>query len=129
MLTLPLDVDSLPHLGAAEPTDADVQRALSRTHLVRGRTALMQDLDLAWSIALDRRAVDLEAYVGDLMVWSATLSRDQPCATWRDSQGRFKEELTFCVDLELGEITVTGDACVFAGGTWKCYRFPTAVLA
>lgn len=129
MPVLPLDVDSLPHLDAVDIADADLQSALARTHLLRGRAAIVPGLDLAWSLSLDRRAVALEVQARGLVVWSATLPYGQPCASWQGNQGLFKEELTFCVDFGRGEITATGDVCVLAGATWRCHRFPTVVLA
>ena len=128
-LPLPLTMDSLPHLGVADTAAVDPQHLLASTHLLRGRTTLVPGLDLAWSVALDHRTSALEVQVRGLTVWSTTLSHGQPCASWQGNQGLFKEDVTFCVDLERGEVTVTGDICILDGDAWKCHRFPTVVLA
>jgi hypothetical protein len=125
---LVLDADSLPHLGAPDAGNTDLRRVLASTRLVGGRATILPDLDLDWSISLDRQAVALEVQARGLAVWSATLSHDQPCVSWQGNQGPFKEDVTFCVDLGRGEITITGDVCVLDRGTWRCHRFPTHVL-
>jgi hypothetical protein len=69
MKALALDVDSLPHLDAVGFTDADLQSALARTHLIRDRVELVPGLDLVWSISLDHRTVAVEVQAGGLAVF------------------------------------------------------------
>jgi hypothetical protein len=127
-----LDGDSLPHLDAAGAPRVDPQVSqgvLARTRLVGGRAEILPGLDVAWSIALDHRTCALEVAARGLTVWTATLAHGQACASWQGNQGLFKEDVTFCVDLGRGELTLTGDVCVRDGDAWRCHRFPTVVLA
>lgn len=129
MPSSPLATDPLPTLGAAGEGDADVRGALARTHLIRGQAPIVSGLELAWSVALDHGAASLEVRARGLVVWTTTFADGKACESWRDNQGLFKEDVTFCVDFALGELTITGDVCVLEGGGWTCHHFPTVVVA
>jgi hypothetical protein len=120
--------DTLQHLGGAGAGALDEPALLAATHALIAQRDLAPGLTLAVSLALDRASLLLSVQLHGLTLWSTTLRDGKLGERWTANQGVLKEDLAFTVDLEAGELEVSGDVCVLAPGGYRCAHFDDVLV-